>query len=309
MVGAGEIVACWANVVAHPNANTAIAMKANLMRDLVFIRALGIPARLLSSHYNEELQLRNFMNPAEFSNIARVEQDFWWYRGQRRILFRMLDPLRKQHEIHKVLEAGCGTGYDALTLQRRYAWTVFPLDLELAGLRYGQARGLERLSQGDIAALPFRSETFDLVLSLDVIVHFPQGEEDHPVSEFSRVLTPGGLLVMRVSALDILRSRHSQFTCERQRFTSGRLKRLVSRHGIRVHRCTYANTLLLPAALAKFRVWEPVTKQPPQSGVRPVSGWLNRLLELPLAAESGWIGTGLNLPVGQSLILIGEKQQ
>src|SRR2546426_5085286 len=28
------------------------------------------------------------MNPAEFANIARAEQDFWWYRGMRQILFR-----------------------------------------------------------------------------------------------------------------------------------------------------------------------------------------------------------------------------
>ena len=247
------------------------------------------------------------MNPAEFPNIARVEQDFWWYRGQRRILFRMLDPLPRQRTVHRVLEAGCGTGFDALTLQQRYGWTVFPLDLELAGLRYGQARGLTRLSQGDIAALPFRSASFDIVLSLDVIVHFPRGEEDRPVAEFSRVLAPGGLLVMRVSALDALRSRHSLFTSERQRFTAARLQRLVGRHGIRVRRCTYANSLLLPVALAKFRLWEPLTRQAPQSGVRPVSRWLNRLLTVPLALESRWIGAGLNLPLGQSLILIGEK--
>ena len=31
------------------------------------------------------------MNPAEFANIAQSEGDFWWYRGMREILFRMLD--------------------------------------------------------------------------------------------------------------------------------------------------------------------------------------------------------------------------
>ncbi len=247
------------------------------------------------------------MNPAEFANIAQAEENFWWYRGMRRILFGALDPWVRNRSIGRALEAGCGTGFDALHLQRRYGWRLFPLDLESEGLRYVRSHGLERATQGDVAALPFRDGAFDLVSSLDVIVHFPRGEEHRAVAEFARVLAPGGLLVLRVSALDILRSRHSQFTCERQRFTRSRLSRLVSRQGIRVLRCTYLNTLLLPVALAKFRIWEPLMRQPPRSGVEPVSGWLNRLLLFPLACESAWIGAGWNFPAGQSLLLIGEK--
>ena len=64
---------------------------------------------------------------------------------------------------------------------------------------------------------------------------------------------------------------------------------------------------ILPVALAKFRLWEPLTRQAASSGVRPVSAWLNRLLYLPLAAESAWCGIGGNFPIGQSIVLIGEK--
>jgi hypothetical protein len=83
----------------------------------------------------------------------------------------------------------------------------------------------------------------------------------------------------------------------------------VCRHSIRVRRCTYANALLFAAALAKFRLWEPITRRPPQSGVQPTIGWLNSFLALSLAIESRWIGAGRSFPLGQSLILIGEKQQ
>jgi len=249
------------------------------------------------------------MNPAEFANIAEVERDFWWYRGMRVILSRLLDPLLAGRKVQTVLEAGCGTGYNALEFERCHRWRVVPLDLQMEGLAYGRSLGLDRLVQGDAAALPFRSGTFDLAFSLDVIVHFPRGMENAPVAELARVLASAGLLVLRVSALDSLRSRHSQFTGERQRFTRRRLIELVRRHGIRVLRCTYANTALLPLAVAKFRVWEPLTRQAPQSGIRPVSPWLNRILTLPLAGESRWLGAGFNFPVGQSLILIGEKAE
>ena len=247
------------------------------------------------------------MNPAEFANIARVEQDFWWYRGMREILFGMLDPVVKARKIARVLEAGCGTGYFARCCEQRYSWRVTAVDLGWEGLTYGRGLGLERMAQCDIAALPFPAHAFDLVMSLDVIVHFPRGEEGRAAAELARVLAPGGLLVLRVSALDILRSRHSEFTCERQRFTRARLARLVESQGVRVLRSVYANALLLPVAIAKFRLWEPLLRQPAASGVAPVAGWLDRLLHAPLAVEARWLARGHGFPVGQSLIFIGEK--
>ena len=248
------------------------------------------------------------MNAAEFANIAAAERDFWWYRGMRRILFRTLDPLVRKRNIRAVLDAGCGTGYNATALQERYGWTLYPLDLQMEGLAYAKEQALERLIQGDITALPFANGAFDAVVSFDVMVHLPRGMELRALSELSRVLAPGGLLVLRLAAFDILHSRHSEFTSERQRYTARRLVPAIVERGTRIVRCTYANTLLFPVALAKFRLWEPLTRSAPESGVQPVSGWLNRLLELPLNAESRWIGAGLNLPVGQSLIVIAEKE-
>jgi SAM-dependent methyltransferase len=247
------------------------------------------------------------MNPAEFANIARAEQDFWWYRGMRRILFRLLDPLFGQRQFQRALEAGCGTGHFAQAMTERYGVRMFPADLEWEGLRHGKGLGVARLTQADISALPFASGVFDLALSLDVIVHFPRGEEGRAMEELSRVLEPGGILVLRVSALDILRSRHSRFAHERQRFTRGRLRSLVERHGLEVLRCTYANSLLSPVACAKFRIVEPLLRSKPESGVQAVSPWLDRALYAPLDWESRWIGSGRDLPLGQSLILLARK--
>src|SRR5262245_46769746 len=170
------------------------------------------------------------MNPAEFANIARAEQDFWWYRGMREILFRLLDPLVEERRFRRALEAGCGTGYFARALAERYKLRVFPVDLAWEGLWHGKRLGVENVAQADISQLPFPSGAFDLVASMDVIVHFPRGEEDSAARELARVLAPGGALALRVAALDALRSRHSAFAHERQRFTRRRLRSLAEQN-------------------------------------------------------------------------------
>jgi SAM-dependent methyltransferase len=248
------------------------------------------------------------MNPAEFANIAHSEQRFWWYRGMNLILFRLLDPIAGSRKFSRILEAGCGTGYLAKLLGERYGWRMFPVDLGWEGLNFARSMSVPRLAQADIARLPFPDHAFDAVLSMDVIVHFPRGEEHRAMRELIRVLEPGGLLAIRVSALDILRSRHSMFAHERQRFTHSRLRRLAEDCGIKVERCTYANALLMPVALAKFRIWEPLMAREPASGVTPINSGLDNALYSALQIEAGWLGSGWNLPAGQSLILIGRKR-
>jgi SAM-dependent methyltransferase len=249
------------------------------------------------------------MNPVEFANIANCERDFWWYRGMRKILFRLLDRHLAGRTIGRALEAGCGTGYLSWLLQKERHCPLVPMDISPHGLRYAREMGVERAVQGDTTNIPFSGGAFDLLLSLDVLAHLPRGMESAAAREMARVLAPGGLLVVRTAALDILRSRHSEFAYERQRFTRRRLRELFESAGFRVLRCTYANSLLMPVALAKFRVWEPLQRGPSSTGLAPVAPWLDRLLYAPLAMETAWIGAGGNFPAGQSLLLVGEKME
>lgn len=48
--------------------------------------------------------------------------------------------------------------------------------------------------RGDIAALPFAAESFDAVVSLGVLMHLPNDEQDRALSELVRVLRPGSRL-------------------------------------------------------------------------------------------------------------------
>jgi len=247
------------------------------------------------------------MNPAEFQNLLAAEERMWWFRGMREI-FRRLAEEHFGKGIRDVLDAGCGTGANAEWMARSFGWRVACLDYAREGLLH--ARGRQRLAafaRGDIRALPFRAASFDLVTCFDVIAHLAPGEEAEAFREFARCLRPGGWLFVRASAFRWLRSRHSEFVQERQRVTLGRLKRAASQAGLATYRATYANSLLLPVALLKFRLIEPLLRAPARSGVALGPRWLEAPLGAVLGLEARWIGAGGRFPLGQSAILLARK--
>jgi 2-polyprenyl-3-methyl-5-hydroxy-6-metoxy-1,4-benzoquinol methylase len=101
-----------------------------------------------------------------------------------------------------VLHVGCGDGYLDPFLCSRYALTVgvdinFP-DLRSATISNGDQRVSYILIDGFV--LPFESESFDEIVSIDVLEH---AEDDVAlVREMGRVLKQGGHLTMTVPNAD-----------------------------------------------------------------------------------------------------------
>lgn len=247
------------------------------------------------------------MNPAEFQHLAAAEERMWWFRGMREI-FHSIAARHLPPGIRDVLDAGCGTGANAEWMTRRFGWRVTGLDCAEAGLQFARARhGLAALIRGDIRALPFRDGSFDLITCFDVFVHLEPGEERRALVELARCLRGGGWLFVRAAAFRWLRSRHSEFVGEKQRFRLPQLVEAAGQAGLEPRCSTYANSLLLPVALAKFRVVEPLLRAPAASGVHLGPAWLERALGAALELEARWIGRGGRFRIGQSAVLLARK--
>jgi SAM-dependent methyltransferase len=248
------------------------------------------------------------MNPAEFQNIAAAEERMWWFRGMREI-FRGIAARHLPASIGDVLDAGCGTGANAEWMARTFGWRVACLDFAEEGLLYAARRaGLAGFVRGDVRALPFRGRSFDLITIFDVLAHLDPGQEAEALREAERCLRPGGWLFLRASAFRWLRSRHSEFVNEKQRFTLPHLLETARRAGLRPRYSTYANSLLLPVAVAKFRLVEPLLRAPAASGVHLGPDWLENALGKVLELEARRIGRGGRFPIGQSAILLAQKE-
>lgn len=247
------------------------------------------------------------MTPEELHNIYRTEAEFWWYRGMRAITRALLDPLLTRNA-SRGLDAGCGTGFEALDLARRYGIPMYGVDAAPLAIGYCRGRLFPRSAVASVMDLPFADNCFGLVVSLDVLSHLPAGEDDRALKEFVRVLRPGGWLFLRVPAFRALRSRHSQWIAETHRYRAAELRRKISALDCTIVSSTYANSFLSPVAFLKFRVWENIRQAPARSGVEEVpAAWLNGILLAVLKLEATMIQRGFRFPFGQSLIVVARK--
>lgn len=98
----------------------------------------------------------------------------------------------------EVLDAASGLGYGSLVLARK-AKSVVGIDLlpentEHASATY--ATGTVSYQTMDATELDFPDASFDRVVSIETFEHVPKEKADLFLSEFKRVLRPGGLLIL-----------------------------------------------------------------------------------------------------------------
>ncbi|MDK2126393.1 class I SAM-dependent methyltransferase [Parachitinimonas caeni] len=105
---------------------------------------------------------------------------------------------------HSVLDVGIGTGRASLPLLKS-GYAVSGIDSSQAMLdeTRRQAGDLPiELKVGDIGAVPYGDGRFDNVISLNVLVHFPNWRE--VLVEWKRVLKPGGRIIFDIHSFDHL---------------------------------------------------------------------------------------------------------
>jgi SAM-dependent methyltransferase len=109
-----------------------------------------------------------------------------------------------------ILDAGCGSCAKSVLLAKRglkvVATDFAPTALELAAQTV-RAHGVENritLRQGDLLKLPFADGEFRYALCWGVLMHVPEVEA--ALAELSRILAPGGTLVLSEGNLHSLQS-------------------------------------------------------------------------------------------------------
>jgi len=108
-----------------------------------------------------------------------------------------------------ILDAGCGVGRYTIPLAMR-EYDVTGVDISLFAITELDNVRLRRnmqmgLAAADICHLPFRDNTFDVVVAFGVLQHLLEDERSTVLTEFARVLVPGGTLVIEVLGIEDMR--------------------------------------------------------------------------------------------------------
>jgi SAM-dependent methyltransferase len=246
------------------------------------------------------------MEPIEYERMYHAEDQHWWYLGMatitRAILSRYL-PLSANMEI---LDAGCGTGAAMSTYLANYG-NVTGFDISPLALRLCRVRNLTNLALASVMAIPFQSNSFDLVTSFDVLCGQSVIKDSSAMNEFFRVLSPGGFLLLRLPAYEWLRAQHDITVHTTRRYNIQKVTRLFEIGRFRIIHITYANTFLFPLAMAKRlleRIWPPA---PNSSDLSFPSGILNNFFMQLLRSEAPLVSR-IGLPFGLSVLALGQKQ-
>jgi SAM-dependent methyltransferase len=236
---------------------------------------------------------------------ALAEDRHFWFRGLRRFARRLLREALPRTSGLRVIDCGAGTGRN-LDWLREFGDAI-GVELNPTGLAVGRAHR-RRLVRATVAALPFGSATADLATSFDVLYCLPDDVERRALEEMWRVLRPGGVVLVNVAALDVLRGAHSTLTHEIRRYTPASLRARLERAGFRVERLTFTNCALFPPALAS-RGLERLTGRAAQASaadLRVPARPVNAVLDTALAGEAALLSM-VNLPIGTSIMAVGRK--
>lgn len=131
-----------------------------------------------------------FLDPRFFDAINRF--DIRWARTM-----WVYDNVRRGA---KVLDLGCGSG--VLALLKRKGVTLAGFDISGRCAAMARRNGYDAGVVGQLTALPFAADTFDYVVSLDVMGHVAFEEKDAVLKEMARVLKPDGVTMHGIECLD-----------------------------------------------------------------------------------------------------------
>lgn len=244
------------------------------------------------------------MEPAEYARMNALEERMWWYRGVHANVLAAFE----RHGAALAgpgLDAGCGTG----GLLRRLAAaaagrTLIGIDVDAGACALARAKAGVPVAQASTAVLPFCDASLAVVFSVDVLCHeaVPEAEA---LAEIRRCLVPGGVLVMNLPAYEWMKSAHDARVRNARRYTRAGARLLLERAGFRILRATYWNTLLFPLMAMRRLVLRRVEGE---SDVQAFPGVVDRAFGALLACERRWLGLGLDLPFGGSLLTVAAKR-
>jgi SAM-dependent methyltransferase len=236
---------------------------------------------------------------------SQAEASHFWFRGFRRFLTPVLADLAAGRAGLRLIDCGCGTGFNLNLLEPHGRAVGF--DLSIGGVVHARAGG-HTVAAGDVTRIPFSAERFDIATSFDVLQCVP--DDTTAIREIASLVKPGGHVVLTLAALNFLRGDHAISWEEVRRYTPATARALVERAGLEPLRISFMFASVFPmifAARMMQRLLRPIRGVRPDADITvpsaPVNGVLTGLVNVEAALARRW-----TMPVGSSLLVVAKKR-
>ncbi len=122
------------------------------------------------------------------------------FKYSRHRLHKLLEKyLPQQGNGLRLLDAGCGTGHHIAQLRTR-GYEVAGVDASKEMLEHARVNNPDSVVlEADVEEIPLPDESFDIVLSIEVLRHLPHSAKS--IAEMSRLLKPGGFCLVTATPL------------------------------------------------------------------------------------------------------------
>src|SRR3989344_3281721 len=243
------------------------------------------------------------MKKIAYKEMYENEMTHGWYSGTRSLLSKTLS--KYIDHIGKILDAGCGTGGTMIFLKRLGYQKITGIDKSKEAIYFCRKRGLRNIRSGSVNKLPFKNNTFDAIISLDVLYH--QGVNlKKALGEYSRVLKRNGVLYVQEPAYDWLRSSHDEMIKTGHRFTISEIYNFTRLVGLKIKKCTHFNTTFFLPILF-LRLFNNLSgAKTNASDVQKLNPLINTSLKIVLQIEAKLISL-VNFPFGLSIVCVAKK--
>lgn len=247
------------------------------------------------------------MNAAEYERMYRLEDTYWWFVARHRLIEALLHhyfgPPNTNTQTRAFLDVGCGTGAMSVRMAR---WgKVVSADFSPLALQFSHRRGLKHLVGADAMKLPFRSDSFDALIALDILEHL--SDDRAAMCEFHRVLKPGGYAFALVPAYQHLWSEHDVALMHHRRYIRKELSERFAAAGFELQKVSHTMTLFYPLVALQRRLnASKPPHDPPQAAMPLFPSPVNAALTQIVSAENT-LARNLNFPFGVSILCIARK--
>jgi SAM-dependent methyltransferase len=255
------------------------------------------------------------MDATQIVLMSVLERNHWWYRATHELVASCI--LRFIGFNKSFFDAGCGTGGLLKTLAgfgTVHACDADPLCIRLARKKASpesRTSIYEHTVEGIHEHEPRR---FDCVTCMDVLYHKGVRNWRSALGDLTRLLKPGGYLILQVPAFSVLHGSHDVAVHGERRFRLTEIQHALEQHGMHSMLITYRLAYLFPVTLIRRLASRVKANSSPMSDFEVMTkraGRMERMFEkaaLHLSRlENRLLLRGIRAPFGSSLFVVARN--